>query len=98
MKYFSELTKRVYETVEELEAAEKVEQEKLDAEAAKKAKRAEKAKEVEQALADVNAAYKHYTEVLEAFCKDYGAYHTTLTGDDELFNLIYNRVFNKFLF
>ena len=89
------MTKKVYETVEELEAAEKVEQEKLDAEAAKKAKRAERAKEVEQAEADANAAFEHYLEVLNEFCKDYGAYHTTLTGTNELVNIIRKRYFSR---
>lgn len=78
MKYYSEVTNKVYDTPEELEVAEK---EVLEAEAQKKeriAKRTERAKEVENAYAKAAEAQREANEILENFLKDYGSFHTTI--------------------
>lgn len=96
MKYFSELTKHVYDTIEELESAEKVEQEKLDAEAAKKAKRTEAAKAVEAAFDEANKAYKHANELLKEFTNTYGSFHMSVKDVDSSSSL-FDAIFNSFL-
>lgn len=78
MKYYSEVTNKVYDTPEELEVAEK---EVLEAEAQKKeriAKRTERAREVENAYAKAAEAQREANKILEKFLKDYGSFHTTI--------------------
>lgn len=86
MKYLSEVTKKVYDTVDELNAEEEkvlaARKERELAEAEKKAKREERAKEVEEALKLALEAQKGANEKLEAFCKDYGTFHTSLKNAD----------------
>lgn len=86
MKYYSEITRKLYDNADALALAEaeqkkieeakrkKEEEAKLARESKKKA-RAEKAKEVED-------AYKEYQKKLNEFIKTYGAFHMTLNGDD----------------
>ena len=73
MKYFSEITKKVYNTPEELETAEKEVLDEQKAQEEKSAKRAERAKEVEEAYAkaaDVKEqADKLLNEFLNSFIK-----------------------------
>jgi septal ring factor EnvC (AmiA/AmiB activator) len=86
MKYLSEVTEKVYDTVDELNADEEkvltARKERELAEAEKKAKREERAKEVEEALKFALEAQKEANEKLEAFCKDYGTFHTSLKNAD----------------
>lgn len=88
MKYFSEVTNKVYGTVEELNAAEtKVAEEKRAREAAeakKKATREARAKEVEAALELASKTRSDAMEKLNAFVKDYGAFHTSIKNVDTL--------------
>lgn len=88
MKYYGELTKKLYETEEECEKAEqafKLEQEKKEAEALQKSKaRKEAAKKVEDAYSAMIAAKKAYAEELAAFCHEYGSFHMTVNKDDTL--------------
>jgi hypothetical protein len=75
MKYFSEVTGKVYDTVNELKEAEtevtnKINARKIDAE-------------------KVDAAYKAcvgarvaYEKALSDFCKKHGAYHKTFKAED----------------
>lgn len=75
MKYYSEKLNKVFDTVDALEKAE-AELEAKNAEKKKKAEaRATRAKEVED-------AYKTYRTLLDAFCKDYGAFHTSYSTSD----------------
>ena len=75
MKYYSEVTKKLYDSEKELTAAE--------AEVTKsKADRAKEAKEVTEALKAANEAQKKANEMLNAFVKKYGSFKTTLTGED----------------
>lgn len=86
MKYFSTETKKVQDTIEELEAAEK------QALAAKDARKAESEK-VEKAYATMKetkkayeVATQEYQEALTTFCDKYGPYKTTLKNG-EMFSI-----------
>lgn len=100
--YVSELLgNKTFETEDECLAAEKEHENKLALEKAKKAERKERAEEVEKAFKDADEAYKHAKELLNNFCKDYGAYHKSYTGDDvhakSIFDIFFNdRFFNLF--
>lgn len=86
MKYYSEITKTMFNTVEELQKAEaaviKREKEKADAEKAKAAQRATRAKEVEKAFKDAEAARRKAAKLLQDFTKDYGYFHMSYSLDD----------------
>ena len=97
MKYFSEVTRQYYDTekacleaefkVKEEQNRQKILKEKEERERKAKqealaAERKARANEVEEAHKAMVAAQHKYSEVLEAFCKDFGAFHTTLTRDD----------------
>ena len=95
MKYYSEITQHVYDTPQELAKAERTYKErelKLQEEQARKsAERKRRAKEIENAEAELTkanaaarAAKAKRDELLQAFIKDYGSYHYTLTGNDAL--------------
>lgn len=90
MKYYSEKTKKVYDTVVDLTNAEHAEDERLKkleeeraakakAEAEKKAARSADAKRVEEAYTKYRDAYKEYTNVLDKFCKEHGAFHMSIS-------------------
>ena len=85
-KYYSDVTKKFYESEAECEKAELAEQNKSS-------ERKEDAKEVEALYKEAAAANKKYHEALTKFCKKYGSFHTTLTGND-----ITDYFFNDFLF
>lgn len=97
MRYYSEITKNIYDTekacleaefkVKEEQNRQKILKEKAEREAKEKqeklaAARKVRANEVEEARKAMVAAQHKYSEVLEAFCKDYGTFHQTLTGED----------------
>jgi hypothetical protein len=97
MKYFSEITEKVYDTPEELETAEKEVLDEQKAQEEKLAKRAERAKEVEEAFAEAANAQQYANDLLEAFLADYGSFHTTIREPqrkkihfDDWFNLFFN--------
>ena len=102
MKYISDVTGKVYETVEALEkdeklvADEKAAKEKALAE--KKANREARAKEVDEALKAAVEAQKAATEKLEAFCKDYGVFHTSIENADAILGNMspFDRFFRTF--
>ena len=87
IKYYSEQLNQLFNSVEELEAAE----DKVNA-AKRKAQREARAKEVEDAFKVAYESTKKANELLSAFVKDYGSYHTTLKDApaaiwDAFFNL-----------
>ena len=88
MKFYSEVTKKFYDTVEDCESAEvAVKRAQEEKELAKKKlseARASRAKEVENLRKNMIAAQKAYKEALEAFVKDYGTYHFSTSSFDEL--------------
>lgn len=92
MKFYSELTKKLYDTQEDLQKAE-IEVTKS------KADRAERAKEVEKALKEANEANKKANKLLQEFVKDYGSFKTTIKDENvENTNSMFWDVFDKFLF
>lgn len=97
MKYYSETTKKLYDSAEALQAAEEKEQKRVaEIEAARKKEQEQKeklaserkvrAKEVNDAFEEYmktsNELYKKYVELKENFIKDYHEYHMTFTGSD----------------
>ena len=86
MKYYSDMTNRLYDSVEALEAEElKIKQAE---EAKRKAKEEAERKEAEAksnraaAAKEVKEAFIAYQSLLRDFCKKYGSFHMTLSGDD----------------
>lgn len=75
MKYYSEVTKKIYNSVKELEKVEKEIEEKDNA-------RKTDAARVEEAAKKLAAARKEYSEALSSFCSKHGPYHTTIKSDD----------------
>lgn len=75
MKYYSQLTKKLYDSQDELVNAE-AEQTKA------KADRAERAKEVTEALKAATEAQKKANQLMREFVKDYGSFKTTIKSDD----------------
>ena len=86
MRYYSDVTKKFYESADECakeEKARQVELEKIEAENQKKAeKRKEAAKKVEEAYELYRKAQKDYHDELSKFCETYGSFHMTLGKDD----------------
>ena len=95
MKYFSEITEKVYDTPEELETAEKEVLDEQKAQEEKLAKRAERAKEVEAAYAKAAEVKEHADELLNEFLKNYGSFHTTVKKPIKRIN-IFDDWFNSF--
>lgn len=88
MKYYSEMTKKLYDSEDALVTAETA---ATEAEAKAKAEkervaieRKVRADEIEKARAAMVAAQKEYRDKLEAFCKDYGTYHTTIKSPRDI--------------
>ena len=75
MKFYSEITKKLYDTKEDLTSAQ-VEATKA------KADRAERAKEVTEALKAATEAQKKANQLMREFVKDYGSFKTTIKSDD----------------
>ncbi len=91
MRYYSDVTKKLYDTSAALAEAErkvllaeaeKEKAEKEKAEKAKKEERAKRAKEVEDALKVANEAQSKAIKLLKDFTKDYGYFHTSYTTSD----------------
>lgn len=85
VRYYSDVTKLLYETAEECEKAEKefrAEQERKKAEALQKSNdRKDAAKKVENAYNALIAARKAYQDELSKFCKQYGTFHLSVDKD-----------------
>lgn len=86
MKYYSELTKQLYDNEESckkaevaLQEKEKIEKAKKEAEAANRRRAAETVEAARKAYID---AQKTYRKALGDFCDKYGAFHTSLTSKD----------------
>ena len=75
MRYYSEITKKLYNTAEEaLEDEDKAIRAQQEAEAKAEALRVERAnrsQEIEKAFDDMCLAKKHFRELVEKFNKDY---------------------------
>lgn len=92
MKFYSELTKQLYDTEKDLKAAEiEVTKQKAD--------RAERAKEVTEALKAATEASKKADKLLKEFVKDYGSFKTTIKDEDASgVNSLFWDMFDKFVF
>lgn len=87
MKYYSEITKKIYDSEKDLKKAEFEIQKQNEEKEKLRSQRAERAKEVE-------AAYKKANELLDAFVNDYGSFHMTFADTDKspfhnLFNMFF---------
>lgn len=86
MKYYSDMTNRLYDSVEALEAEElkikQIEEAKRKAKEEAERKAAEAKNNRAAAAKEVEEAYKVYMTKLNDFCEKYGAFHMTLKGDD----------------
>lgn len=93
MKYYSDVTLKIYDTEEELKEAEqkdkeqkeKEHEEKLRLEEEKKAKakeRGRRAEEVRLAYDKYIEAKENYYNLLQNFCKEYKYYHATIDSKD----------------
>lgn len=79
MKYYSELTKKVYDSVEDVEKAEAELRKEEEVKEAAKQERADAAKKVEEAFKEASEANKRAKELLDEFLKKYGSFHKTYT-------------------
>lgn len=80
MKYYSEKTKKIYDSEEELRLDEEKVCEAEKRESAMKKERADAAKIVEEKYENKLKADKEYLDSLNDFCKRFGTYHTTYTS------------------
>lgn len=97
MKYYSEVTKNIYDSAEactkaEFEAKEKENLAKIkkEREANERKAAADKVETARKAYVEANKAYK---TALKEFCDKYGVYHTSLTpknsDDFDLFDIFH---------
>ena len=95
MKYYSELTQKVYDTERdckkaeqafnfELEQKKKAEEERRIAEKQKQEQRASDAKVIEQKREAMIHAQKEYREAIDAFVKKHGSYHFTTDSVEKI--------------
>lgn len=78
-KFYSELTKKLYDTQEEAEKEEKALEAKNRLELKKKEEKTARAKEIEEAYKKCVEANQQYVKLKNAFIKDYGSFHMTYT-------------------
>jgi len=97
MKYYSEVTKKFYDTAEACNKAEVEMVEKQNVEKLRKEKEAAERKaaadQVEAARKAYVEAHKNYKKVLTDFCEKYGPYHTSLNksnaDDFDIFDIFH---------
>ena len=91
MKYYSEITKKLYDSKDELIKAE-VEATKA------KTDRATKAKEVTELIKKANEATRVANKALTDFVKEYGSFKTTIKDEDVDVKSDFFDLFYKFMF
>lgn len=102
MKYYSEELKKIFDTPEALDKAEKAEFEKKNLAKIEKerevAARKEAADKVEAARKAMVDAQKKYREELKSFCDKYHSYHKTYEAKDinDILDLDLSNLFNFF--
>lgn len=82
MKFYSEVTDKIYNTEDELKKAESLVSEKKRRDANLKAERETAAKKVEDAFKAAAAAEKAARKELQQFTDKYGSFHKTYHGDE----------------
>lgn len=80
MQFYSEITKKLYDSAEECQKAEET---LVNAQKEKTERRKNKAKLVDEKRKAYEAARKEYHQVLDDFCKEFGSYHFTYNSKDE---------------
>ena len=94
MKYYSDKTKQLYESVEQLQKAEAAYDKEQEAALAKQRDRKNRAEEIKKAREVLRNAQKNYQDLVNKFVKDYGSYHETYSKEsDSLEQLLYNLFF-----
>lgn len=92
MKFYGDLTKKLYNTAEECEKAEATFKAQIEEAEAKKKELAEakaaRAKEVTDAYQAVREAQKNYETLRGQFVRDYGSFHMTFRDPSEHFSFI----------
>lgn len=85
-RYYSDITNKLYDSMSDLEKAEKKITAEREEKKAKEQKKADERKARAQEVDELQKAYvkarKEYTDALEKFCKDYGTYHTSVSTDN----------------
>lgn len=92
MKYYSDKTKKLYDSVELLNEAEMAYDEVHAAELKKAEQKKNAAEAIKAARKAVIDAQSRYNELVNQFIKDYGSYHETYRDGDmislkDIFNL-----------
>lgn len=82
MKYYSDKTKKLYETVEDLNKAEKAYDEAHALEIKKAEMKKARAEEIKNARKAIIEAQNKYNELVNKFIKEYGSYHETYRDGD----------------
>lgn len=106
MKYYSELTQKVYNTEAECKKAEQAfnfeleqkareEEQKKIAEKKKQEERAADAKKVEALREEMVKAQANYRKAVEAFVEKYGSYHFS-TNSSEKIPYLFGSLFDFF--
>ena len=100
METFYKVNGKLYSTKEEAEKAELALEEAKAKEAKLSEERKARAKEIDEARAALVEAEKRYNKLVNAFVKDYGTYHVSISEKnkradnfDELFSELINSVF-----
>lgn len=87
MKFYSELTKKFYDTADDCAKADEIFQKQLDEAEAKKKELAEqkaaRAKEVTDAFKAMREAQKKYDELRNCFVRDFGYFHMSFSDPDQ---------------
>jgi len=91
MKFYSEITKKLYDSKDDLVKAE-VEATKA------KTDRAEEAKKVTELIKKANEAWKEANKALDEFIKKYGSFKTTIKDDANVNLGSFWDIFDKFMF
>lgn len=78
MRFYSDVCRKLFESQEELEKAEKALAQKNDEETKKKAERKADADKVQVAYDKVVEDCKEYNKLVNEFVKKYGSYHKTI--------------------
>lgn len=99
MKYYSDLTKKLYDSEQECAEAEatllKKRQEEEEATAKKAQERKARAEAIDASYERLAAAQKEYSQLVSEFVKDYGAYHKTYSNNNHFpFDSIFASIFD----
>lgn len=95
MRFYSDITNKLYNSKEEALAAEAKVKEQQAAEVKKTEERGKRAKDVEAAYKAYIDAYKSYVEKLNQFIKDYGSFHMTYSDSLPVESDAFESLFEK---